>query len=204
MRKNLWPFTFAKDFALRNYLFGAVKLTKSDAEFDKYKYSGYGIGFDARGSFPLLNGSGFGKNVITFIADMSPSMHIDNNQKDTLILGKGLINGLNDTTLNAEKEYAVNFTEQQNNIWLSLYYNRVNSYLFVNNVEVYKFKATYSEINAAPLCLGNASKDFSAGDIMKKTGLFEYGCEFSDYCDSIDVYDIPHIHKHFMRKRDIK
>ena len=79
--KNLWPFTFAKDFALRNYLFGAVKLTKSDAEFDKYKYSGYGIGFDARGSFPLSNGSGFGKNVIIFVADMSPLMHIEITKK---------------------------------------------------------------------------------------------------------------------------
>ena len=29
-----------------NSLFGAIKLTKN-ADFDKYKYSGYGIGFDA-------------------------------------------------------------------------------------------------------------------------------------------------------------
>ena len=36
---------------LRNCLFGAVKLTKNNADIDKYKYSGYGIGFDSRGSF---------------------------------------------------------------------------------------------------------------------------------------------------------
>ena len=36
----------------------------------------------------------------------------------------------------------------------------VNSYVFVNGVEIYKFKAKYSEINAAPFCLGSVSNDF--------------------------------------------
>ena len=58
-----WPFTVGNDITLRKFLFGAVKLTKN-ADFDKYKYSGYGIGFDARGSFSLSDGSGFAKNVI--------------------------------------------------------------------------------------------------------------------------------------------
>ena len=59
---NFWSFKFGKDFALGKALFGAFKLTKS-ADFDKYKYSGYGTEFNARGSFLLSNGSGFGKNV---------------------------------------------------------------------------------------------------------------------------------------------
>ena len=46
--------------------------------FDKYKHSGYGIGFDARGSFSLSDGSGFGKNVIMFDAVLSSSMHVNN------------------------------------------------------------------------------------------------------------------------------
>ena len=41
-------------------MFGAVKFTKN-AEFDKYKYYGYGIGFDVRESFSLSDGSEFGK-----------------------------------------------------------------------------------------------------------------------------------------------
>ena len=45
---------------------------------DKYKPSEYGTGFDACGSFSLSNGSGFGKNVITFPADMTLSAYIDN------------------------------------------------------------------------------------------------------------------------------
>ena len=49
---------------LKNCLFGAVTLTKN-ADFDKYIYSGYGIGFDRRSScsFP---GGGFGQNVLIF------------------------------------------------------------------------------------------------------------------------------------------
>ena len=39
-------------FALGNCLFGSVKLTKN-AGLDKYKYSGYGIGFDSRSEFSL-------------------------------------------------------------------------------------------------------------------------------------------------------
>ena len=72
--------------------------------------------------------------------------------------------------MTAEKKYAINFDEEHKKFCLSLYYNGVNSYIFVNDVEIYKFKAKGSEINAAPLCLGNVSKTFSASN-MKKTGL---------------------------------
>ena len=40
-------FTAGKDLALGAFAFGATKLTKN-ADFGKHKYSGYGIGFDAR------------------------------------------------------------------------------------------------------------------------------------------------------------
>ena len=41
----------------------------------------------------------------------------------------------------------------------------MNSYIFVNGVEIYQFKAKYFKINAASLCLGNVSKDFSIDNI---------------------------------------
>ena len=50
------------DPTLKSCLFGAVKLTKG-ADIDKYRYSGYGIGFDRRPTF-LFPGGGFGQNVI--------------------------------------------------------------------------------------------------------------------------------------------
>ena len=62
-------------------------LTKN-ADINKYRYSGYGIGFDRRGSFSFPCG-GFDQNVIIFGADMSFSIHIDNKGKDILILGLG-------------------------------------------------------------------------------------------------------------------
>ena len=42
-----------------------------------------------------------------------------------------------------------------------MHYNGVNSYLFVNGTEIYKFKAKDSKIVASLLCLGNISKDWS-------------------------------------------
>ena len=68
---------------------------------------------------------------------MSSSVHIDNKKKDFLILGKAPAGGLNDATLTAEKEFSINFTEQQKKYCLSLHYNGVHSYIFVNGVEIY-------------------------------------------------------------------
>ena len=79
------------DPTLKNCLFGAVTLTKN-ADIEKYGYSGYGIGFDRRGSFSFPGG-GFGQNVIIFGVDMSSSIHIDNNKKNILILGAGPTQG---------------------------------------------------------------------------------------------------------------
>ena len=64
---------------LANGLFGAVKLTKH-TDVDKYKYFGYGIGFDGHGFFSQSSG-GSGRNVIIFGVDMSSSTKIDNKGK---------------------------------------------------------------------------------------------------------------------------
>ena len=76
---------------LENCLFGAVRLTKN-ADIDKCKYSGYGIGFDRKRSSSI--GNEVGRNAIIFGLDMSSSTHIDNKKKDILILGKGPTQGL--------------------------------------------------------------------------------------------------------------
>ena len=125
------------------------------ADFDKYKYSGYGIGFDRHRYFCHPSG-GTNRNVIIFGVDMSSSTKIDNKKKDILILDKGPTQGL-EHTLSAEKMYSINFTENNKNFSLSLHYNGANSYSFVNGTEIYKFKAKDSEIVAAPLCLANIS-----------------------------------------------
>ena len=73
--------------------------------------------------------------------------------------------------MTAEKECTINFRKQQKEFSLSWNFTGVNSYIFVNGVEMYKFKAKYSEINAKFLI-----------DNMKNTGLYEYVYNFSvDY-----------------------
>ena len=57
---------------LENCFFGAVKLIKN-ADFDKYRYSDYGIGFDRHGIFSFP-GTGLGTNVIIFGVDMRWSL----------------------------------------------------------------------------------------------------------------------------------
>ena len=101
------------DPTLKNCLFGAVTLTEN-ADIDKYRYSGYGIGFDRRGSFSFPGG-GFGQNVIIFGADMNSSIHIDNKGKDILILGLGPTQGLGENSLTAEKMYSIYFTVTKRN-----------------------------------------------------------------------------------------
>ena len=124
---------------------------------------------------------------------MSSSVHVDNRKRDILILGKGPTQGLDGTTLTAEKLYSISFTENNKKFCLSLDYNGANSYLFVNSTQIYKFKAKRSETVATPLGLGNISKDFSV-DNIKKTGLNGYVYYFSADYNAIALDDILDIH----------
>ena len=132
---------------------------------------------------------------------MSSSSHIDNKKKDLLVLGKGPTQGL-EHTLIAERMYAINFTVTRKKFGLNLHYNGVNSYFFINCIEIYKFKANNSEIVPTPLCLGNISKDWSV-DNMKKAGFNGYVYDFSVDCNVTDVDAIKDIHKYLMKKNDI-
>ena len=90
---------------------------------------------------------------------MSSSTHVDNKKKDNLILGKGPTQGLGLHSLTAGKMYSVNFTVTRKKFWLCFHYNGTNGYLFVNGTDIIKFKAKDSGIIAAPLCLGNITKN---------------------------------------------
>ena len=111
-------------------MFGAVSLTKH-VDIDQYKYSGYGIGFDRKGEFSF-GSNGFGRNVITWGVNMSSSVHANNRTKNTLVLGKDLLQRLDKTTIYAEKLYSINFTKTNTKFCLNLHYNGANSCLFVN------------------------------------------------------------------------
>ena len=87
-------------------LCGGVTLTKN-YDTDKYKYCGCGIGFDSKGTFSHPSG-GVGKNVIIFGADMNSSVNLITKQGVFLSLVK-VTQGIDNTTLYAEKMYSNNF-----------------------------------------------------------------------------------------------
>ena len=85
---------------------------------------------------------------------------------------------------------------------MGLHCNGANSYLFVDGKEIHKSKAKDSKIVATPLCLGNASKDWSV-DNMKKNWLNEFVYDFSVDYDVIAVADVLDIHKYLMERNGL-
>ena len=101
---------------------------------------------------------------------MSFSSHSTNKAINIYVLGKDFLQGINGTTIYAEKIYKHNFTTENKKFVLSLHYNCDNSYLFVNGGEDLKFKTKNSEIQKNLLCVGNISSDWSSTE-STKTGL---------------------------------
>ena len=124
---------------------------------------------------------------------MSSSVHANNKTKNILVLGEDIKQGLDDTTLTAEKKYSINFTKSNTKLCLSLHYNEADSYLFVNVKD--------SEIVANPICLANTSEDFSKTN-MKKAGLYAYIYDFSVDYRAIAADKIQGIHKYLMEKNN--
>ena len=106
---------------------------------------------------------------------MNSSVPIDDKKRDILILGKDPTQGVDDTTFTAEAQYSVNFSRSNRKNCLSMHYNGNNSFLYVNAIKIYRFKAKDSEIKQYPLCLGNISGDSSTNN-MDRTGL--NGCVY--------------------------
>ena len=98
------------DFTVQNGLFGAVKATKN-ANTSHYKYEGYGICFDGESSFSFDNRID-AKNVIIFDVNNSNISHSTNKTQNIYVLGKDFVQGINNTTIYAEKVYTTNFAEQ--------------------------------------------------------------------------------------------
>ena len=194
-KKNSKHFTTFNSFTLKNSLFGAIDITKN-ADVSKYRYSGYGSGFDSKGSF-LHADKAYGVNVIIFGCDLSSSIHANNKLNHILVLGKDFIQEINGTTIYAEKMYPNNFTVAGKKFVLSLHYNGDNSYLFVNGKQQATFKAADSEILLNPMCLGNISED------PIPTGLNGDVYDFSIDYKAIPNNKIKDIHKYLMEKNGI-
>ena len=190
------------DYTIQNALFGAVKITKND-DISKNKYEGYGICFDEGGTFSKGNINN-GRNVLIFGADMSFSTQATNKANNIYVLGDFLVQGINDTTIYAEKVYSKNFTEPGKKFVLSLHYNSSNSYLFVNGTQELNFKAKNDQILKEKLCVGNLSSDWTVAN-SAKTGLYGNVYDFVVHYEGIDgVKQIDDMHRYLMTKHGAK
>ena len=141
-----------KSFTIQNGLFGVMKITKSATDYDKNNYKGYGICFDEISEFghTIIEGGNAhttdARNVLIFGADMSFSVHATNRANHIYLMGTGLTQDINDTTIYAEKNFYRNFTDFGKKFVLSLHYNGDNSYLFVNGRQELKFKAKTDQL----------------------------------------------------------
>ena len=106
-----------KSYTIQNALFGAMQITKNATDYDKNNYKGYGICFDERSEFGQTITEGGhahttdARNVLIFGADMRFSIHATNRAIHIYLMGTGLTQGINDTTIYAEKNFYRNFTD---------------------------------------------------------------------------------------------
>ena len=146
---KLDPIASSRDtsFTMQNALFGAMQITKNVTDNSKNDYKGYGICFDERSQLShTITEGGFahttnGRNVLIFGADMSFSAHKTNRANHIYLMGDGLTQGINDTTICVEKNYWRNFTDPGKKFIISFHYNGDKSYFFVNGRQELKFKA---------------------------------------------------------------
>ena len=118
-------------------------------------------------------------------------------------MGKNFVQGINDTTLYAEKVYSQNFTQPSKKFILSLHCNGDDSYLFVNGREELKFKTKTEHLIKEKLCIGNLSDQWTT-DESEETGLYGNIYDFViDYKAINGVKPIYDMHRYLMTKHNI-
>ena len=118
-------------------------------------------------------------------------------------MSDAFVQGINDTTLYAEKINSGNFTQPSTKFVLSLHYNGDNSYLFVNGKQELKFKAKTESLVKEKLFIGNLSDKWSTSE-SEKTGLYGNIYDFAvGYEAIIGVKAIYDMHRYVMIKHNI-
>ena len=185
-----------------------MQITKN-IDTSKYNYKGYGMCFDEGGQFGhTITEGGFthttnARNVLIFGADMSFSTHANNRANNIYVMGELFIQGINNTTIYAEKKFYRNFTDSGKKFILSLHYNDDDSYLFVNGRQELKFKYKTDHLVKEKLCIGNLCDQWTTSE-SEKTGLYGniYGFVV-DYTQIFGVKAIYDMHKYLMTKHNI-
>ena len=116
---ELQPITASRNdtFTIQNALFGAVEITKN-ADTSKYAYKGYRICFDEGGTFSKGNVNN-GRNVLVFGVHETSLVHVNNKAYNIYVMRDLFVQGINDTTLYAEKVYSQNFAQPSKKILLN-------------------------------------------------------------------------------------
>ena len=145
-----------------------------------------------------------GRNVLIFGVDESSLVHSNNKANNIYVMGDGIVQRINDTTLYAEKTYRQNFTQPSKKFVLSLHYNGDNSYLFVNGKQELKFKAKDDELINEKLCLGNLSDQWITSE-SEKAGV--HGTIYDFVVDYRTIYGVRptyDMHRYLMTKHNIR
>ena len=189
-------------FTIQNALFGAMPITKNATDNSKNNCKGYSICFEERSQFSQTiteNGVAYtsnGRNILIFGVGMSFSAHATNRANHIYFMGDGLTQGINDTTLYAEKKYFRNFTEPYIKFVLSLRYSNDDGYLFVNGRQELKFKCKTDQLVKEKLCIGNLGDQWTASE-SEKTGLYGNIYDFAvDYEEILNVKTIYDMHRY--------
>ena len=118
-------------------------------------------------------------------------------------MGDLFVQGINNTTLYAEKVYNRNFTRASKKFVLSLHYNGDDSYLFVNGKQELKFKGKTSHLVKEKLCMGNLSDQWTTSE-SEKIGLHGNIYDFVvDYKAIVRVGTTYDFHRYLMIKHNI-
>ena len=175
-----------------------MQITKN-SDTSKYDYKGYLICFDEGGQFDhTITEGGFAhttnaRNVLIFGADMSFSVHATNRANYIYVMGKEFVQGINDTTIYAEKSFFRNFTDPGKKFVLSFHYNGNNSYLFVNGRQGLKFKTKTDQLVKEKLCIGNLSDQWTKSE-SEKAGLYgkiyDFVVDYEQIVGTTEILDI--------------
>ena len=195
------PIFRLSDYTVQNGLFGGLKITENATDTSKHKYEGYGICFDEGGTFSK-GGINNGRSVLIFGVNENSLVHANNKANNIYVMGDLFVQGINDTTLYAEKIYSQIFTAVNKKFVLSLHYNSDDSYLFVNGKQELKFKAEDDQIVKDILCLGNISDDWATAN-AEKSGFWGKIYDFAVDYTSTNIGDIYNVHRYLMKKHNI-
>ena len=99
------------------------------------------------------------------------------------MLGEWLTFCINDSFVVWEKIFSINFSKANTKFFLSLNYNRDNSYLFVNGKEIFKFEADNKNLNFPMqffLYISNSATEARQSSLNGNVYNFSFDCNSID------------------------